>query len=185
MGTSNFHNENATRIYADECDYEGAYEDLVENVKYSLLAKDKDRKIEFTFDDDIILGTELRSFPARSIGTVYETFDFLNIDLEVQIIALARSGYYEGVNLDYEINIQANGTDYEDVTGLISDIQDYPDDFDTTPGLIAIHAGNLQNKIEKSLETLITETEETFAEFTMPLVVTAQFSNGETFYEAA
>jgi len=185
MGTSNFHNENATRIYADECDYEGAYEDLVSNVRYSLQAKDEAKTIQFTFDDDISLDSELRSFPARSIGTVYENFSFLNADINVELIPLVRSGYYEGANLDYEVSFILEGENFESITDLISAIQDYPEDYDTTPGLIAIHSNNLQNRLEKSFNTLVEETEATFAELTIPLIRLGGLSDGTSVYEAA
>ena len=108
MATSNFHNVNATHIFAVQLEDEWAYEDLVYNLES-----------EFNIHNDYsdygkTDPNELRSFPSRSLGSFSDSLTIGDDDVEVFIKPVIRSGYYEGCNLDWHIRLYVNG--YEDDT---------------------------------------------------------------------
>jgi hypothetical protein len=108
MATSNFHNVNATHIFAVQLEDEWAYEDLVYNLES-----------EFNIHNDYsdygkTDPNELRSFPSRSLGSFSDSFTIGDDEVEVFITPVIRSGYYEGCNLDWHIRLYVNG--YEDDT---------------------------------------------------------------------
>ena len=108
MATSNFHNVNATHIFAVQLEDEWAYEDLIYNLES-----------EFNIHNDYsdygkTDPNELRSFPSRSLGSFSDSLTIGDDDVEVFITPVIRSGYYEGCNLDWHIRLYVNG--YEDDT---------------------------------------------------------------------
>ena len=102
MGTSNFHTVNANSIYVIDPQDEFEYNDILENLIEDFKHIEKTGAFGFVANYGIKLNTELRSFPARSIGIVYQDFDFLGLNFEVHVIPVVRDGYYEAGNLDYE-----------------------------------------------------------------------------------
>jgi len=108
MATSNFHNVNATHIFAVQLEDEWAYEDLVYNLES-----------EFNIHNDYsdygkTDPNELRSFPSRSLGSFSDSLTIGEDEVEIFITPVIRSGYYEGCNLDWHIRLYVNG--YEDDT---------------------------------------------------------------------
>jgi len=108
MATSNFHNVNATHIFAVQLEDEWAYEDLVYNLES-----------EFNIHNDYsdygkTDPNELRSFPSRSLGSFSDSLTIGDDEVEIYITPVIRSGYYEGCNLDWHIRLYVNG--YEDDT---------------------------------------------------------------------
>ena len=108
MATSNFHNVNATHIFAVQLEDEWAYEDLVYNLES-----------EFNIHNDYSdYGksdpNELRSFPSRSLGSFSDSLTIGEDEVEIFITPVIRSGYYEGCNLDWHVRLYVNG--YEDDT---------------------------------------------------------------------
>jgi hypothetical protein len=108
MATSNFHNVNATHIFAVQLEDEWAYEDLIYNLES-----------EFNIHNDYsdygkTDPNELRSFPSRSLGSFSDSLTIGDDEVEVFITPVIRSGYYEGCNLDWHIRLYVNG--YEDDT---------------------------------------------------------------------
>ena len=108
MATSNFHNVNATHIFAVQLEDEWAYEDLVYNLES-----------EFNIHNDYSdYGksdpNELRSFPSRSLGSFSDSLTIGDDEVEIFITPVIRSGYYEGCNLDWHVRLYVNG--YEDDT---------------------------------------------------------------------
>lgn len=90
MSTPNFYNKNASKIFASECDERDDYNDLIGNVRYAI----KESK-------EISEGDYDRNYPATK---------FSEIDIEsgkwlATIYLTCRSGYYSGMNLDWEIEI--------------------------------------------------------------------------------
>jgi hypothetical protein len=149
MATSNFHNVNASHIFAVDLQDEYEYDDLIDNVKYAL--KETGEFNLLTKSDP----NELRSYPSTSIGSL-DTYveDADGNGICITITAVVRSGYYEGVNLDWHPHFEEYG---ETIEHLLP-----------------------QAEIEKN--RLVGLVEYVFAEFSTPLGVTAQFSNGETIY---
>ncbi len=108
MATSNFHNVNATHIFAVQLEDECGYEDLVYNLES-----------EFDIHNDYSdYGKsdphELRSYPSRSLGSFSDSILIGEDEVEIFITPVIRSGYYEGCNLDWHIKLYVNG--YEDDT---------------------------------------------------------------------
>jgi hypothetical protein len=108
MATSNFHNVNATHIFAVQLEDEWAYEDLVYNLE-SEFNIHNDYSDYGKSDPD-----ELRSFPSRSLGSFSDSLTIGDDEVEIYITPVIRSGYYEGCNLDWHIRLYVNG--YEDDT---------------------------------------------------------------------
>jgi hypothetical protein len=149
MATSNFHNVNASHIFAVDLQDEYEYDDLIDNVKYAL--KETGEFNLLTKSDP----NELRSYPSTSIGSL-DTYveDADGNGICITITAVVRSGYYEGVNLDWHPHFEEYGETIE----------------------------HLLPQAEREKNRLVEMVEYVFGEFTTPLGVTAQFSNGETIY---
>lgn len=108
MATSNFHNVNATHIFAVQLEDEWAYEDLVYNLESEFNIHNDYSDYGKTDPD------ELRSFPSRSLGSFSDSLTIGEDEVEIFITPVIRSGYYEGCNLDWHIRLYVNG--YEDDT---------------------------------------------------------------------
>lgn len=150
MATSNFHNVNATHIFAVQLEDEWAYDDLVDNLE-SEFSKHSDY-----YDYGKSDPNELRSFPSKSLGSFSNSVTIGDDEVEIYITPVIRSGYYEGVNLDWHIRLYVNG--YDDDT--------YADDANVL---------RISNEYIDFIETI-------YSQYSEPLGVTARFSNGETIY---
>jgi hypothetical protein len=149
MATSNFHNVNASHIFAVDLQDEYEYDDLIDNVKYALKETGEFNLLTKTDPN------ELRSYPSTSIGSLDSYVEDADGNgICITITAVVRSGYYEGVNLDWHLHFEEYG---ETIEHLLP-----------------------QAEIEQN--RLIGLVEYVFAEFSTPLGVTASFSNGETIY---
>jgi hypothetical protein len=155
MGTSNFHNVNAGRIYACEIENDFDYDDLKENIIN-----------ELELDERGSDPHELRSFPSNVLGTLTKR--------NVTITVIIRSGYYEGCNLDWSIEYGDNDCD---------NIDDYCDEVKEDNWLTNIEKYNATRFLAQDEEYLINKVEAVFETFSTPLKVVARFSNGETIYE--
>lgn len=172
MGTSNFHNVNSGRIYSVELQEDWEYDDLKENLKYQL-------KEHITNDP-----YELRSYSSQVIGCLDKQKSFGNLDIDLSIYCVIRSGYYEGVNLDWFMKLGMGYGDYIDEIPekhhLIDDLRYFND---WNKGLSTIQSENVLKWIKTTKLELITKMEKIYEENSTPLKVVAQFSNGETIYE--
>jgi len=149
MATSNFHNVNASHIFAVELQDTYEYDDLIDNIQSGLKATGYYNML--TKSDP----NELRSFPSTSIGALDNYVEDANGNgIVVTITAVVRSGYYEGVNLDWHCHLEEYGETIE----------------------------HLLPAAEAEKNRLVELVEYVFSEFSTPLGVTAQFSNGETIY---
>ena len=113
MATSNFHNVNASNIFAVQLEDEWAYDDLIYNLK-----------AEFDIHNDYSDSAksdpnELRSYPSTSIGSFSNSIVVGEDEVEVFVTPVIRSGYYDGCNLDWHVRCYLNG--YEE------------DEWETTP----------------------------------------------------
>lgn len=143
MATSNFQNENASRIYAVDLENDWDYDDLISNLEFELSNmpeyRDKGRDRH-----------ELRSYPSKVLGSL--------IDGDVQVVAIVRSGYYSGCNLDWDFYFN-------------------DEDFDSRA------EDSAENKAK--LDKLVKKLEDLYNGYSQTLKVKAIFSNGETWYEKA
>jgi len=180
MGTSNFGFKNV--LYAitetsfedeetgEQVEDECIYENTVSNIKYELKNFD-----DFIVDDSIRLDME-----GLSIGKFENYIDFLGEEVVVTVVACVRSGYYAGFSFDYEVNVEwdynetDNGEDLVD--SMIYDGIEYQ-------GLLISKQKHLVKRIDDCIKSCHDRLCTTYSEYSDCLVVTARFSNGETFYE--
>ena len=174
MGTSNFHNVNAGKIFTNECEEEWDYDYLKSNICSEL----ENSKYHFRKD----YGTdshELRSYPSHVLGTIFsETKNYKDFTVEVSLIVVVRSGYYSGCNLDYDWEYIVNGetTDELDFADIIEYQASYKRDNAKR------YAKFAEQWAKSTLETMRIDLETIFEMYSDKYEVAAQFSNGETIY---
>lgn len=198
MGTSNFHNVNARNIYAVLMNYEQPVldddgeetdemedhapeswecEEFIDMLKDDAkeLAPTKGFSYHHTCDTD---PHELRSYNSIPLFQFYKNKKFGDIDVTVNINCVVRVAYYEGANLDWYITYDACDVNMDEVD-FLADAEWYSD---MPAGMIKIQCKNAERFAYNMTEELIEIVEEFFKQKSMPLAVTARFSNGETHY---
>jgi len=150
MATSNFHNVNASHIFAVELQDEYDYQDLVDN-----LESEFNTNLDYS-DYGKSDPNELRSFPSKSLGSFSNSIEIGEDEVEVYVTPVIRSGYYEGVNLDWHVRYYVNGSE-DDTYEAHPNVQT----------LVGVYVNFIENVYEQ---------------YSQPLGVTARFSNGETIY---
>lgn len=177
MATSNFHNVNASHIFACSLENEWDFEDLKDNLLYEF--KNLDGFDSNTKSDP----HELRSCPSNSICSISRQHIYKNFSLDVIVTIVARSGYYEGCNLDWHVSYEIDGhsADEDDFFSPIDYVySNFVDEYAETEvkgfSLLA------EKKAEELKNEIVEEVEKVFGMYSDKLGVTAQFSNGETIY---
>lgn len=194
MGASNFHYVNASRVFSicesyeipvldddgketDETEYfypdSDDFECKVDNIK-SLLKESG----ESFWGVETRSREELRSYPTTFIGTIYRRKTFGDIEAEVEIHCFARSGYYEGACLDYEVQINIDGYEVDDVAEHFKTANSSMNE-----GMLTIQAANAEKWASKAETELADVAEEVFAKCSTQYTKVATFSNGETLYQ--
>jgi hypothetical protein len=175
MATSNFHNVNANKIFACKLEDEWDYNHFISNIKSEL----KNSKYYFTENgnDD----SELRSYPSSVIGTIISSKQYKDFEAEIKLTVIVRSGYYEGINLDWQIgySVGAGETDEIDFAQDLEYVADY------SPEKAKQFAGYAEKWAEVETEVIVNFIEEVFENYSTPVRVVARFSNGETIYQNA
>ena len=172
MATSNFHNVNASHIYACSLENEWDYSDLNDNLLYEF--KKVDGFSTYTKSDP----HELRSYPSQSICSVERSFNFKDFSLDVVVTPVIRSAYYDGCNLDWHVWYGINGDECEidEFENGIGYNTSLPDNEIKAYALLA------ERKAETLLNEIVCDVEKVFEMYSDKLGVTARFSNGETMY---
>jgi len=174
MATSNFHNENASAIFAVQLEHEFDYDDLVENLK-SELNNDPDY-VDYGKTDK----HELRSFPSRTLGSIRKYAQYKDFYVAVCVTPVIRSGYYDGVNLDWNVDYLINGdAQYDNTDFYIDDIAHYGS---MSKSKATKYAKLAEKKAEKIKNQIVEKVESIFSDYSEKYGVTAVFSNGETIY---
>lgn len=194
MATSNFYNKNASKVYAVLMDYEDNvfdkdgneteekimvscneydYNDLVCNLKYEL-SKNSDFQKDYGKIDNN------RNFDGTIIGSLVKSKCFADCEIYICLTSVIRSGYYEGANLDWELNISVDGSEVD-----IIDYSDFQYNSFLNKGICTILANKTNKWIEKTKTKLISELETVYENWSTPLIKVATFSNGETIYKQA
>lgn len=174
MATSNFHNENASAIFAVQLEHEFDYDDLVDNLK-SELNNDPDY-VDYGKADK----NELRSFPSRTLGSIRKYVQYKDFYVEVCVTPVIRSGYYDGVNLDWNVDYLINGdAQYDNTDFYIDDIAHYGS---MSKSKATKYAKLAEKKAEKVKNQIVDKVESIFSDYSEKYGVTAVFSNGETIY---
>ena len=122
MATSNFHNVNATNIFAVQLEDEWAYDDLVSNLESEF------SKYSDYYDDGKSDPNELSSFPSKSLGSFSNMVTIEDDTVEIYLTPVIRSGYYEGCNLDWHIRYYVNGSEddtYSDDANILRISNEY------------------------------------------------------------
>jgi len=170
MATSNFYNKNANSIFAVEIEDEWDYDDIksnlksiFENSKYSFLVLDESEK------------NYNRSYPGFAIGSLYTHVEVHGIEATINIIPIIRSGYYSGINLDWELEIE---TDYD----MLNSVDDLTESMSIFNKSNKKYFDLFVSKCKSTKEEMIEYVEKIYSEYSIPLGVTAIFSNGETIY---
>jgi len=164
MGTSNFHKMNASSYFVMECAEDFEYEDHIDNVydRMGELAKEKG----YSISEGGSVSGKLRSFPSNPICTLKVEKRFGDMYAYVTLVVIARSGYYEHMNIDHEVEGETDDFYYSDMNA----------------GLAHIQERNANRYIEVQGQRMVQEVEEVLKRITTPYGVTARFSNGETIY---
>lgn len=170
MGTSNFHTH-CGALY------------VIEQETNEIQEWIKELDSSFDISDYLKSYYELRSFPTVSVGSFEEDLTYLNHWFRCQINIFHRAGYCEGSNLDYEVTWYCDQDDYEFVSDVISALNDEYYYHKTGRGLWRIHRDSLENKLDALQKQLVAKVEVLLERVTTPYVITASFSNGETWYE--
>lgn len=193
MGASNFYNKNANNVYAVLMDYEDVvfdedgneteetqmvqceswdYNDLIDYVN-ELMDEQKLFKVSdrVEFDNN-------RNYEGTAIKSLVSYKSFGDVEVEILLTAVIRSGYYEGANLDWEINYYA-GSGYNDILDLTYEFESQNDN----QGMAKIQCRNAEKWATNVGEQMIEELERIFTQVSKPLEVVARFSNGETIYK--
>jgi len=174
MSTSNFHNVNASAIFAVPLENDFDYEDLVDNLK-SELSNDSDY-VDYGKTDK----HELRSFPSRTLGSIRKYHQYKDFYVEVCVTPVIRSGYYEGVNLDWNVDYSINGdAEYDNNDFYIDDIAWYGK---LSKSAATKYAKLAEKKAEKLKNEIVEKLEALYSDYSEKYGVTAVFSNGETIY---
>jgi len=197
MGTSNFYNKNASKVFAVLMNYETPIldddgneteetetvspedfecDDLIEDVQNHL----KESKFYSWIPSKPVWDND-RNYSGRKIGSLSVGKQYGGVSIDIGIEAILRSAYYEGANLDWELIITIDGadTDFEDF------LQDFSYASEMSVGLCTIVSRKALKWAEKMQNELIKEIEKIYTEISMPLQVMARFSNGETMYTKA
>jgi len=174
MATGNFHNVNASAIFAVPLENDFDYEDLVDNLK-SELNNDSDY-VDYGKTDN----NELRSFPSRTLGSIRKYHQYKDFYVEVCVTPVIRSGYYEGVNLDWNVDYLINGdASYDSPSFYIDDIAHYGN---LPKSKASVYASLAAKKAEKITNQIVEQLESLYNDYSEKYGVTAVFSNGETIY---
>lgn len=137
-----------------------------------------------------------RNYCATDLFSLRTSKSYGDIEVELCITGQIVSAYYEGASLDYKLEIACgdwceveNGYYTVTVEDTIKNLFEvgYSDhsNSDMNSGLRTILSRSATKWAEKETDKMIELIEEIFTEVSMPLVVTAQFSNGETWYAKA
>ena len=159
MSTANFHNINASKIFAVEIEEEFDYDDL----KFNLFN-------ELKLDEGGTDRGELRSYGSNVVGSLRRR--------DITITIIVRSAYFSGVNLDWQIDYAGN---YES----LENYEDFSDDVKDDEELTESEKSDMLTKAQIDVKFLINKVETVFELFSTPLVCVGRASNGEAFYKKA
>lgn len=148
MSTPNFYNKNASKIFASECQEQFDYDNLIGNVRSELKGA---REISKSDND--------RNYPA----TKFAELEVKTGKWIANIFLTSRAGYYSGLNLDWEVEIEDinEGSSFE------------------------LGEDKIPSTLQNLIDAKIKKIEKVYADYTTPLICRGIFSNGEAVYEKA
>ena len=187
MGTANFYNKEASKVFAVDIKEDYDYDDLIENLQHELLEKGYT-----TLEKENT--TELRSFPSVAIAEkdssesdciVFAEDDVYDIELSVNIKAIVTSGYYQGCNLDWRVYVTANDGDvdfsFDSIFNEIKEDMEYNSYLPNEKQIKQVK--EFINSFIEKYKKEITILEDVYSNNSIKLGVVGRFSNGETIYK--
>lgn len=134
-----------------------------------------------------------RNYPATDVFSLYTSKTYGDIEVEVKITGQIVSGYYEGANLDFRIEIYSEGwnelenghyvvTEENILEGLFEPEYNDHTFSDLKRGVRKLMLPKAVNWAEKTTKKMKEIVENIFTEVSQPLNVVGTFSNGETIY---
>lgn len=173
MATSNFHYENTSKIYVFDVEDEYDWKERMLEIESAI--KD-DKKFRFLAGDGKDTN-EIRSYPSQVIGTLHSSKSYNEFEISINVVLVARAGYYEAACFDWLVTYDING--YEtDLAYFGEAIGDY-----CSTEMAAYKAGLALKWVERTAKKMTTYAEEIFNQFSETYKTVARFSNGETLYE--
>lgn len=170
------------------------YNDLIYYLREVAETKAKQTVFRYNVED---YSDRDRNYCATDKFSLYTSKWYGDIEAELKITGQIVSAYYEGASLDYKLEIY-NGGEWSEVSNgyykfTVGDIVDclFESEYDNhtfsdmNRGLRKMMLPKATKWAESEAKKMIELIEEIFTQVSMPLVVTAQFSNGETFYAKA
>jgi len=168
MGTNNFLNKNASRIFACELQDEFFYNDLIENLTEEL-GEIFGNKEGYQFDREQSHDNE-RNFSGVYLGNI----DYDYRDCVLRLKPIVRAGYYVSCNLDYEIEYISEQNYCDTLNDLKIDLE-----------YIDRPTKAVERSFKKQLPLMIKKLEKVFATNSTPLNQQRGFSDGTAIYEKA
>jgi hypothetical protein len=186
MGTANFYVKNASKYFVVLENYEDNMVQCqpdewdVDNLKSDL--HERFEKLPFGFQKDDRSDHD-RNFGGTYLGAMRIDKMFGDIDVDVVINIILRSGYYEAAVLDWEIKLYVDGDEVDDDYLWSDRIIEYSTS-DMSKGLQTIQFGHIRKWYPKAMDKLIYETEKVFENVcSTKLICVGRASNGEAFYK--
>lgn len=191
MGTSNFHNVNATKVFAvllnreDEETGETRYPEEWDYEDFYLYAIDRiDEHMKNAGFNITSAGGDphgLRSYGSRGLTGAYIGKNHAGVEISVNIFSVLRSAYYEGASLDWFIQYEANCSTSVEEPFEPEDIQS-----EWEGGLSKRHAETAVKWMDSQRDKLIEALETVYGELAeRRLNCLGHFSNGEAVYRDA
>ena len=163
MGTNNFYNKNASNIFACSIEEEFDFYDLKDNLNCEI-NRIKMYKVEENSGHDC---------ERNCNGTYINYLKLEHKECSLILQPIIRSGYYDGCNLDYEIQVYASRGEYrfETVQDMIDHLR-YEE----------LSYKCVEKLFTKHLPLMVAEIERIYKLFSIPLKKLGQFS-GEAIYQ--
>jgi hypothetical protein len=197
MGTSNFYNVNASKVFVvlepyklpildENFNETGEFETIecsefdLERLVDSITNDMKDLSGDLSYHFDHIGSLkELCSFPSSYLGSLKKEKVFNNVKICIDIHAFLRAGYYSSANLDWECYLSIDNNkeiSIGEYDGNINDIYFISNDKEL---IISI-----DNWIKETKSSAIEKIESVFEKnSSKQLTIFTHFSNGETLYQ--
>ncbi|WP_165007820.1 hypothetical protein [Neisseria yangbaofengii] len=151
--------------------------------------------IESTTDaaDDSRNGFHDRNYGGTKLAEITADALFYGHNIRMTMDIIMRHGYYDGVNIDQQINLETDFSAYrwddwdtEDVDGMACDIlREYADCRIATEAQLARHRDAVAKRLQALEKVLWQRYEELVSPYCEEYRVAARFCNGETWYEKA
>jgi len=185
MGTRNFARQNASKVFVvpgsmdDEVD-SLYFEELLDLVRDRL----KQRFIDFSPEEGVYKNDRYgRNFPAQHVGELrMEEFFGSEGDIcfSFVVFVVARGGYYQGANLDWEVTFQSDYLEWSDrsQTDIKEHLIDYYELEEAEAGDLA---ETIYNWLQDESTLLVRSLEEFLGQFCPTYTSMGVASNGEEF----